>query len=143
MIKQNHIVALECCFLPEDCIIKETKKFKYDVDLIATRIAISSIVSNSWVKGKKKFEVEKDYNPLIAKKSIWHCFRILMFGIQACKYGKIIDFKEANSLFKDIMEAPDNWKYFKTNYQQKLNELKTEFKKHSEKEWIEFTKNKI
>jgi predicted nucleotidyltransferase len=137
MVMYNNIIALECCSLPSKFILKETRKFDLEIDLIALRIAISSIVSNSWVKGKKKFEVEADYNPLVAKKSIWHCFRILMFGIQACEYGKITDLTQANSMFDEIMNGPDNWDYYKANYQEKFNNLKSQFKKYSEKEWIE------
>lgn len=100
-----------------------------ELDYDKIRASISHTASNSWVKGKKKLTIEKDYAPYIGKKSIWHSLRILMFGIQIMKYGKIIDYKEANYLYADIVKNENNdWEYYKEKYQPLYNKLHTEFK---------------
>ena len=102
------------------------------LDYDKVRSSISKTSSNSWVKCKKKYTVEKDYDPYKAKKSLFHSLRILMFGIQIMKYGMIKDFKEANYLHKEIIEDNWNddksWEYFKERYQPLYNKLKTQFK---------------
>lgn len=140
MCHLNHIDTLESMSVIQDNLaIKNDKEFQIKIDKIKVRQNISSIVSNAWAKAHKKLTVEQDYSPYIAKKSLWHCFRILMFGIQIYKYDKIIDFCEANSLYNEIvMNECNDWNYYKTKYQEPLNKLKTEFRKYSEKEWIKF-----
>jgi predicted nucleotidyltransferase len=96
MCVKNHINTLEVSSIPYDSpyIIKHTRDFTVNVDLIKLRQAISAIVSNSWSKANKKLNVKKDFAPFIAKKSLWHCFRMLMFGIQVCEYGRIVIFQK-------------------------------------------------
>ncbi|MNR15785.1 hypothetical protein D3C85_1323410 [compost metagenome] len=73
--------------------------------------------------------MEKDYNPYIAKKSLFHSFRILKYGIQIAKYGRIFDYTEANYLWEEINSFETNdWEFFKTKYQPVYNELKSQFK---------------
>lgn len=129
-IEQHEISVLECLFLPLKFIKKHNMDFKFKVDIEKLRHSISSKSSNSWVKAKKKFEVEKDFNPYIAKKSLFHSLRILMFGIQIAKYGKIINYSEANDYWKEIKNIKsNNWEYYKNKYQPTYNSLKSEFKK--------------
>ena len=86
-------------------------------------------------KHEKKLEVEKNFNPLVAKKNLFHVLKILLFGKQIAKYGKIIDYKEANNYFYDIMNIESNdWLVFKNKYQPIANELKTEFRKYAPKD---------
>lgn len=136
----NHINALEVMSITDSkFIIKESVKFDVNIDLIKLRESISATVSNSWAKANKKLNVQKDYSPTLAKKSLWHCFRILMYGIQVAKYGKIINFEESNYLFDEIFNDESNdWKYFKNKYQMQLNNMRTEFRKYMENEWIEY-----
>ena len=140
MCDLNHIDALESMsVIQHNLAIKNNKQFEVIIDKIKLRRSISSVVSNAWSKAHKKLTVDKDYSPYIAKKSLWHCFRILMFGIQIYKFGKIVDLTEANSLYDEIVNCEINdWIFYKTKYQPKLNKLKIEFKKYSEKEWINF-----
>lgn len=51
------IKSLEVKYIPSDFIIKETKKYEISSDIIDIRKSISAVVSNSWVKGKKKLTV--------------------------------------------------------------------------------------
>jgi hypothetical protein len=101
---------------------------EFEIDYDKIREEFSRIASNSWVKCKKKLIIEKDYNPYIAKKSLFHSLRILMFGIQIMKLGKIVDFSEANIYYKDIMDSPNDWEYLKEKYQPIYNKLKSEFR---------------
>ena len=115
----------------------------YDVpiNLIKLRESISATVSNFWAKANKKLNVKKDYNPYIAKKLLWHCFRILMYGIQVCKYGKIVDFKEANYLYDEIvLNECNDWSFYKNKYQKRLNNMRTEFRTYMEDKWREYKK---
>lgn len=102
------------------------------LDYNKVRSSISKTASNSWVKCKKKYTIEADYDPYKAKKSLFHSLRILMFGIQIMKYGTIINFEEANYLYneivKDTWNDDKNWEYFKNKYQFLYNKLKTQFK---------------
>ena len=140
--EDNHINALEVISIPMSInIIKESKRFEVKINLIKVRESISATVSNSWAKANKKLNVEKDLNPHIAKKSLWHCFRILMYGIQVCKLGKIVDFKEANYLYDEIvLNECNDWTFYKNKYQETLNNMRTEFRTYMEDEWREYKK---
>lgn len=135
----DDIKALEVNAIPNVFIIKQDRHYRTKNDVINIRKSISAVVSNAWVKGKKKLTVDESFNPYIGKKSIWHCFRILMFGIQVYKYGHINNFSEANYLYDEIVNCESNdWEYFKKKYQEPLNNLRTEFRKYSEAEWIKY-----
>ena len=141
MVKCNHIIALECSFLKEVCIIKEDKKIELEVDIVELRKSISSVVSNSYVKCRKKLEVEKDFNPYIAKKSLWHSIRILLFGLQLVKEKKITDYGVANEYYSKIVQNPCNdWDYYKETWDELLKGLRSEFRTLTEREWQEWKK---
>ena len=143
MVNRNTIETLECLFVDEKFIIKKSIKFDIVINQVELRKSISKVCSNSYDKCRKKLIIEKDFAPYIAKKSLWHCIRILLFGIQYAKYGKITDYTEANKFYKDIvMNENNDWEYYKANWHVFCNNLRTEFRKHSEKEWIKF-KEKI
>ena len=91
MCDDHHISALECIFLPDNMIKNQITdhKFKFELNLQQLRKSISEKASHSWVKAKKKFEVESDRNIYIGKKSLFHSIRIIDFGIQIARYGKI------------------------------------------------------
>lgn len=136
LCEKNDIKALEIKSIPNNFIIKQDNNYIYSIDIINVRKSISAVVSNAWVKGKKKLTVPESFDPYTGKKSIWHCFRILMFGIQIYKFGYINNYAEANYLYDEIVNSEHNdWEYFKENYQEQLNTLRTEFRKYSEKEW--------
>ena len=123
----NHeIWALECVFIPKELKLEKTEFFKFSLDLNKLRESISQKSSHSWVKAKKKIEVEKDY--LTGQKSLFHSLRILKFGIQIAKEGKIKNFAEANFYLKEIQEKPTHWETLKKDYQKIYNSLKSEFK---------------
>ena len=137
MIERNTIETLECLFVDKQFILKETIIFDININLIELRKSISKICSNAYDKCRKKLTIEKDFSPYIAKKSLWHCIRILLFGIQCVKYGKIINYSEANQYYKDIILNESNeWLFYKNNWHMFCNNLRSEFRKYTEKEWL-------
>jgi len=126
-IEDHEISVLECLLLPKEHILKKELEFPWQLDRSKLRESLSAKASNSFVKAKKKFEVEQQ--PYIAKKSLWHSLRILKFGIQIAVHGRIIDFAEANALWKAITDNPSTtWEDYKQEYQVLYNNLKTQFK---------------
>ena len=119
-IKENHISYLECIFQKEDSKYRE----HFELNLEALRRNISGISSNSFVKCKKKLAIGEDY---IGRKSMFHSIRILMFGIQIAKHGKIVDYGCANHYLGTVMALKD-WDAIKKFFQPIFNSLKSEFK---------------
>lgn len=134
-ISKHEISVLECLFLPEDCIIKQDKKFDFVLSLPLLRCSISAKSSNSFVKAKKKMTVEKDLDLYVGQKSLFHCLRIIKFGTQIAKYRKIIDYTEANNYWNEMMfDSIITWELYKKRYQPIYNSLMTEFRKLAPKE---------
>ncbi len=48
------IQCLECYFLNKKHILKENIHFKFSLNKINLRVAISTVANGSWVRGKKK-----------------------------------------------------------------------------------------
>lgn len=134
MIEENHINAIECLFLKKSWTF-ERIYYKFNINFKKLRHSISSVSSNSWVKAKKKI-LQGDIH--IGQKSLFHSLRILDFGIQLAKYGKI-DFTEpaSNTLSKKYksfyellynIKKIDNWNSLNDEYKSIYNEIKSEFK---------------
>lgn len=119
-VREHHISAMECIFQDDK---DPYQKFFHVVPELLRR-EISAVSSNSFVKCKKKLAIGEDY---IGKKSMFHSLRILMFGIQIAKFGKIVDYKEANYLLPIIMSMA-TWEDIKEYCQPIFNSLKSEFK---------------
>lgn len=100
--------------------------FNKNIDGVTNDSNVSNefIVLISFNKKKLTVEVESEH---IGTKSLWHSLRILMFGIQIAKHGKIIDWQEANKYSDDIKYNP-SWEYLKHQYQPIKNELASEFR---------------
>lgn len=127
----NHkISAMECFFLPKDKLLKSSNLFKFKLNKNLLRSVISEKASHSWVKAKKKLEVEKDKDVYIAKKSLFHSLRIIDFGTQIAKDGKIIDYSSSNNIWDEIKDdGIDDWDFYKEKYQDIFNSRMTEFRK--------------
>lgn len=121
LIKEHDISALECIF-------SNKTHYEFNLDLEKLRKSISAVASNSFVKCKKKLIPGSDFNPYTGKKSLFHSIRILDFGIQIAKYGKIVDFSSSNHYFNKIMDIED-WETLKETFQPIANKLKSEFKR--------------
>lgn len=129
MLDRCDVDAVESYFLPEKFIVKETKRFDANITKEKIRNSFSHVASNSFVKCKKKLEVEESYNPTVGKKSLWHSLRIIDFGIQILKHGKIVDYSSMNKLYNEIVLSEEtDWEYFKCKYKPIYNSLKTTFR---------------
>ena len=128
LLNEHHILALETYFYNYD-ILKEYIP-SFEVDNWKLRQSISSVASNAWAKANKKMSVVKDYDIYKGKKSLFHSLRVLMFGIQIAEHQKIVDFKEASSLWNSIYENESkDWINYKTEYKPLYNKLKSQLTK--------------
>jgi len=124
-LNRHKIHALEAYYLPDGQVAKQ---FSFTLDVKALRHEVCAKASNSFVKAKKKLEVEKDF--YIGWKSLFHSLRILNFGKQIAAYGNIQDYGAANKYWFEIRDAQQyDWQYFKDKYQPVYNNLATEFRK--------------
>lgn len=122
LIEEHHISAMECIFQNDDDPFQEYFK----LDHTKLRKAISSVASNSYGKCKKKL---RDGEVYIAKKSLFHSLRILMYGQQIALFGKIIHYPCANYFYNWIMEMEStDWKDYQDRFQPNYNTHKTMFK---------------
>ena len=104
-INNYDISALECLFLPEDFIVKKTINFKINRWNEAEFVKkIISKVSMSWYSANN---FAKDENKYMAKKGIYHSFRILMFAEQLKQNNKISDYSISNKLKEEIFSIED------------------------------------
>jgi hypothetical protein len=130
LLRRHKISAMECYFLPTESLLLEKKKFNFTLHIGKLRSSISEKSSHSFVKAKKKFEVEKDRDIYLAKKSLFHSLRIIDFGIQIATNNKIINYSSANHLWEDIYTDPNKtWDPYKEKYQGIYNSMMTEFRK--------------
>lgn len=134
-LNKHEISALEAYFCPEEYIVYVDKYFNpsFKLDLVKLRHSLSSKSSNSFVKAKKKLTVEKDYDLNIGKKSLWHSFRIIEYGIQICENDRIVDYTSMNKMFNEIM-MNYTWEDLFENYKQDYNNIVSEFRKLAPKE---------
>lgn len=122
-LNDHKIHTLEAFFYPHSTA---WSTFEFELNLKRLRHSLSEKASHSFVKAKKKIDVEKEY--YIGWKSLFHALRILNFGIQIATSGTINDFSAANNYWFDIQRAQQyNWDYFKDVYQPVYNRLRSEF----------------
>jgi hypothetical protein len=110
-INNYQISALECIFLPEDMIIKNTMEFKmtkfYKKDFVKKIITVASASAHH---GKLSYKDDDIDN---SKKNMYHAIRILMFGLQIKEHGRIIDYTSTNEIKMELENDVDyeiyNW----------------------------------
>jgi hypothetical protein len=136
MANEHEISALECLSIGNEWRVYDDNSGLElpSIHLPTLRKSISAKANNSWVKCKKKLTVEEG-EELIGKKSLYHSFRIVKFGIQLATHGRIVDARECGKdFFEEIINGPDDWEYYEEKYKQAHNELMTEFRKVAPKE---------
>lgn len=149
----NHdIQVLECYFLglANTNILKVdgNLSFDFNLDLHKLRTSISTIASNSFVKGKKKLTISGDYDLNLAIKSIFHSLRILDFGIQIASEGKISNYSSMNWLLEDLWKLSEQfqrdelWNAIDIKYRKLYNSKSSEFKALAPKNLTEQDKEK-
>lgn len=138
LINDHKISALECLFLPEDYKIVNNLDFKFNLNKALLRKEISQKSNHSWVKAKKKLEIEKDY--YIGLKSLFHSFRIVDFGIQIAKDKKITNYSSNfclelwNEILKYYIDEKNvDWFFYTEKFRYRHNQILTEFRKYAEK----------
>lgn len=130
LIGRHRIFALECFFLPKEKMLKCDKDFNFKLNLKTLRSSISEKSSQSWVKAKKKFEVEIDRNIYIGKKSLFHSLRIIDFGCQIAEFKTIKNYSSSNYLWNEISSNPsENWNDYYSKYHDLFNSTMTEFRR--------------
>ena len=99
-LESHDIMALEVHFNPSPL-----KKYEVDftINKVKLRHKISAVVSNSWVKAKKKVNLENE-DTWTGYKSLFHSIRILDFGIQMAAHGQIVDYKCSTHVWDEILE---------------------------------------
>ena len=112
-INNYQISALECIFLPEEKVIQKKMNFqmsKLDNKVMAKKII--SLASSSWHFSTLAF---RDNHYESCAKNIFHALRILEFGLQIKKHGRIQDYSSMNKTRKKIFSLPPDPKdYYKT-----------------------------
>jgi len=116
--------AIECMYL-SDQFVHANQYTNFKINLQKLRSAFSEKANHSWVKAKKKFEIENDF--LIAKKSIFHSLRIIDFGIQLAENNKI-NYSNSNYLWDEIKYAPNDWNYYNSKYKLFFNSQMSKFR---------------
>ncbi|MDJ1467327.1 hypothetical protein QNI19_18000 [Cytophagaceae bacterium DM2B3-1] len=135
LLSNCDIQALECFYLNPKYILKASATLHFELNKEALRRSISTIASNSFVKGKKKLIVQGDYNKWLAIKSVFHSLRILDFGIQIANSGKIEDYSSLNWLLADLIKLSENkeavelWELIDQKYRELYNSKSSEFRK--------------
>ena len=127
-VSEHRIAALECLFLPQDKKIVENISWNFKLDKKVLRDSISQKASHSWVKAKKKLEVEDETR--LAIKSMFHSFRIIDFGIQIANHGKIINYESSNDIYQELMLLEkEDWNKIGGLFKERHNNLMSEFRK--------------
>jgi hypothetical protein len=134
-IEEHQPPLLECIFLPQNKIVLQRQSFPFTLSKNKVRDTFSWRVGHSWSKAGKKMTVAKDRNLYIAKKSLFHSFRILSFGIQIAREGRIVDYGAMNALWDEIAACDrDDWPYYNSTYKKRWNALKSELRLLAPKE---------
>lgn len=123
----HDVAAVETFFLPQQFRFQEDFKLHFELDKAALRNSFSRVVSNSYVKAKKKLVVAEDYDERVARKSLFHSFRILDLGIQIVQ-GKEIDYGRVNSILTEINALPADWDTLDATFRIRHNEMQSEFR---------------
>lgn len=132
-LDRHDIQAMECVCAPAAFVMKNGYEWKVpDIDRQKLRMSISTIASNSWVKGKKKLLVSGDYDVKLAIKSVFHSLRILDYGIQIATSGKVYEWDSMNYVLEDLRklsyQREDLWNAIDTKYRKVFNSKSSEFK---------------
>jgi hypothetical protein len=128
---------------------------KNDDDISETEIAenraqirssFAKKANNSYSKCKKKLVVERTVaDQYVGLKSLFHCLRILSYGIQIVKYGYVANFKSTEEYYDDIVlpftskppeqqsdlteeEAEELWRQLEQKYKSIKNKLASEMR---------------
>jgi len=102
-LKEHSISAMECIFLPEELLLLNTAVFSFTPNktVLANNICRKSRLD--FEKAEVRFtagSLEK------AKKSLFHAMRVLDFGTQITKHGKILDYQKCGEIYFELINNP-------------------------------------
>jgi hypothetical protein len=103
---EQSVFALECLFAPaEHRLVEFAPPFRYRPEPRALAAAAEAKAKADFDKGCKRYDDE----PGPSKKKVFHALRVLAFAAQAARHGRIVDFREAGPLFRQVeaFEGPD------------------------------------
>lgn len=128
-LREHDIISLECIWAPDSAKLQIKKD--YSKDFVLNKVQLKSKIltqsHDTWHKAKMALN-ESDV--LRGKKRVGHSLRILLFGLQILRNGKIIDYKEANKLYNEILETDQyDWDYFREKYLSIKKELEENLKR--------------
>ncbi len=151
LLNKGEIQMLECFFAPKEFVLKESVIFNILFDRTFSehlRISISTICSNSWVKGKKKLVIQGDYDLNLALKSVFHSLRILDYGIQISENQSIINFESSNWILAELKQLSERYQYdalwnqIEVKFRKVFNQRSSKFKNLNPKSIQEMDKRK-
>jgi hypothetical protein len=126
------VPMVECILLPQKFKVVEKLDFSdWRPEHAQIRPGFSSAADHAWSKAFKKMTVEKDFDLMIAKKSLFHAFRILNYGSQIAKTGKIESYGNPDviNLWEEIRDNPSkDWNCYKEKYQKPYRGQKSAFR---------------
>ena len=127
---KNHLpTAVEAIYLPEE-FKSESIKIDWSPSSQSLRHSFSHVSSNSWVKARKKI-LQGDYQ--IGIKSLFHSLRIPLFGSQISKFGRIIDFSEANWIWDELQSKRWTWEDLDFKFRPIRSKILSDFRELSPK----------
>ena len=81
---------------------------------------------------KKKLTVPESYNLNVGRKSMFHAFRIMDFGIQIAQFEKITDYGRCNTLYHEIFQYYD-WQTLYDTFKPRYNKTCSVFRSLAQK----------
>eukprot|EP01122_Echinamoeba_exundans_P003405 TRINITY_DN13510_c0_g1_i1.p1 TRINITY_DN13510_c0_g1~~TRINITY_DN13510_c0_g1_i1.p1 ORF type:complete len:225 (-),score=26.25 TRINITY_DN13510_c0_g1_i1:631-1305(-) len=134
----QEIKSIELVLSPDEFKLLDLKEYKntLKLDLINLRHAVSAKCDHSWTKAMKKLTVEKDFAPTIAKKSLFHSFRMNQFAldlVQCHKDGRPLSINFRNEsvleLYREIMnDESEDWEHYKQKFKTRYNAAKSKLR---------------
>lgn len=134
LLNRQCIAAIEPFFTTP--IYGSLAQYTFKVDVHKLRADVSARSSNSFVKCKKKILNETNAERA-GMKSLFHSIRMLDFGCQIAKTGKIENFGSVNHVWNDIIVVGPNWEELKNEFQPLYNSYSSKFKEVAPKELVE------
>ncbi len=102
-LKKHRMSSLECIFLPEEKLLKNSKKIPFNLDLDKLRVYAIDKSQEDWGKAKRAFS--NNSHDMI--KSVFHAFRTLEFAKQIIDNKKIVDYSSANNYLSELNSFKD------------------------------------
>lgn len=123
-LDDHQIEFLEAILHP----LYETQPISFTIDKQKLRHIISQKADNSYVKAKKKLTVEHEI--YIAKKSLFHAFKMLDFASQLAVSNTITNWTHLTDLYYEIMAIPNDsdWSVYDEKFKKRFNEAKSKFR---------------